>query len=163
MGQPLAYFITWTTYGSWLPGDRRGWVKKGESGIQAQDSKRKAVAQGRMRGKPVTLSASQRRIVEEMIHRHCDLRNWTLHALNVRSNHVHMVVSAERSPETVMEQIKAWCSRRLNESDALQGDPANRRKWWTEHGSTKWINDERYLENAIRYVLEGQDGCWEPS
>jgi hypothetical protein len=21
---PLAYFLTWTTYGTWLPGDERG-------------------------------------------------------------------------------------------------------------------------------------------
>jgi hypothetical protein len=29
---PLAYFITWTCYGTWLPGDDRGWTKwhKGE-------------------------------------------------------------------------------------------------------------------------------------
>jgi hypothetical protein len=26
--EPLAYFLTWTTYGSWLPGDQRGWVAK---------------------------------------------------------------------------------------------------------------------------------------
>ncbi|MDA1049536.1 MAG: hypothetical protein O3C40_03530 [Planctomycetota bacterium] len=24
----LALFLTWTTYGSWLPGDERGWVEK---------------------------------------------------------------------------------------------------------------------------------------
>ena len=22
--EPIAYFITWTTYGTWLPGDERG-------------------------------------------------------------------------------------------------------------------------------------------
>ena len=27
-GEPLAYFLTWTTYGTWLPGDERGWVAK---------------------------------------------------------------------------------------------------------------------------------------
>jgi hypothetical protein len=31
-----------------------------------------------------------------------------------------------------------------------------RRKWWTEHGSTKWINDRAYFDNAVRYVLERQ-------
>jgi predicted nucleic acid-binding protein len=25
---PLALFLTWTTYGSWLSGDERGWVEK---------------------------------------------------------------------------------------------------------------------------------------
>lgn len=28
MDDPLALFLTWTTYGSWLPGDERGWVEK---------------------------------------------------------------------------------------------------------------------------------------
>ena len=30
LGEPLAYFLTWTTYGTWLPGDERGWNRKGE-------------------------------------------------------------------------------------------------------------------------------------
>ena len=28
--EPIAYFITWTSYGTWLPGDERGWWRKGE-------------------------------------------------------------------------------------------------------------------------------------
>jgi hypothetical protein len=28
MADPLAYFLTWTTYGTWLPGDERGWVER---------------------------------------------------------------------------------------------------------------------------------------
>lgn len=31
-GQPLAYFITWRTYGTWLHGDERGSVQRGSSG-----------------------------------------------------------------------------------------------------------------------------------
>ena len=26
--EPLAYLLTWTTYGTWLPGDDRGWTEK---------------------------------------------------------------------------------------------------------------------------------------
>ncbi len=26
MPEPLAYFLTWSTYGTWLPGDERGWI-----------------------------------------------------------------------------------------------------------------------------------------
>ena len=37
MPAPLAYLITWTTYGTWLPGDQRGWVEDGTFGIQAPD------------------------------------------------------------------------------------------------------------------------------
>ena len=32
----LAYFITWTTYGTWLPGDQRCWVLHGK-GLQLPD------------------------------------------------------------------------------------------------------------------------------
>ncbi|MDA1049539.1 MAG: hypothetical protein O3C40_03545 [Planctomycetota bacterium] len=28
MDDPLALFLTWTTYGSWLPGDEWEWVEK---------------------------------------------------------------------------------------------------------------------------------------
>jgi hypothetical protein len=28
---PIAYHLTWTTYGTWLPGDSRGWVQSGSS------------------------------------------------------------------------------------------------------------------------------------
>lgn len=37
MSDPLAYFLTWTTYGSWLPGDDRGWAFKGR-GFRAPDA-----------------------------------------------------------------------------------------------------------------------------
>ncbi len=30
MGKMLGYMLTWTTYGTWLQGDERGWVKDGE-------------------------------------------------------------------------------------------------------------------------------------
>jgi len=54
-------------------------------------------------------------------------------------------------PDSVMGQFKAWCSRRLHE--ATENPPE---KWWAIHGSTKWINQPQYLEDGIRYVVEGQ-------
>jgi REP element-mobilizing transposase RayT len=154
---PLAYFITWTTYGSWLHGDPKGWVESGIPGIQDPDAERQRRSRERMTGDPVLLTAEQRLVVEETIRAHCHIRGWKLHALNVRTNHVHLVLTASVPPETVMAQLKAWCSRRLSEHGGLTGKGKNgKRRWWTEHGSTKWINDEDYLNNAIRYTLEGQ-------
>jgi REP element-mobilizing transposase RayT len=148
MARPLAYFISWTTYGTWLPGDARGWVEKGTQGIQEPDTDKLREARERMEESPVVLDIGQRLLVEQTIREHCTFRGWQLHAVNVRSNHVHVVVTAEREPETVMDQFKAWCSRRLNEKARVSSC------WWTKHGSTKWINDEEYLRNAIEYVLE---------
>ncbi len=50
-----------------------------------------------------------------------------------------------------MDQFKAWCSRRLSDAAGMTervAKHAGRRKWFTEGGSTKWINDERYLEDS---------------
>ena len=149
MADPVAYLITWTTYGSWLPGDSRGWVEAGTPGIQAPDAEKREETWDRMTGAPVALSEPQRTTVEKTIRDHCEIRGWRLHAVNVRSNHVHVVVTADRLPEEVLNQFKSWCSRRLN-------DGATGKRWWTKHGSTKWINDEDYLRNAVRYVLERQ-------
>jgi REP element-mobilizing transposase RayT len=106
---------------------------------------------------PVLLDAAQRGIVEQVVRDHCNFRHWVLPAVNVRTNHVHLVVTADVAPEDIINQLKAWCSRRLNEHSGSRSDPAeDRRRWWTRHGSTKWINDEQYFRNAIRYVLERQ-------
>jgi len=105
---------------------------------------------GRMTQPPVVLTAEHRAIVEKQIREVIAYRGWMLHAINVRTNHIHLVVTANRDPETVMEQLKAWCSRRLSEY------LGRKQKWWTEHGSTKWINDDEYLNNAIHYVNDLQ-------
>jgi REP element-mobilizing transposase RayT len=113
----------------------------------------------RMTEQAVVLNDSQRPVVERTIREVCQYRHWALHATNVRSNHVHIVLSAELPPDQVLSQLKAWCSRRLSEEAGLsaeQGSRNGRKRWWTEHGSTKWINDDNYLQNAIRYVNERQ-------
>lgn len=157
--KPLAYLLTWTTYGSWLHGDERGWVQSGQPGIQAPDSERRANVCVRMTEHAVILNDSQRLLMEKTIREVCQFRHWTLHAVNVRSNHVHIVLSTELPPEQVLSQLKAWCSRRLSEQAGLlaeRGSRNGRKRWWTEHGSTKWINVDDYLQNAIRYVNERQ-------
>ena len=151
MSEPLAYHISWTTYGSWLPGDERGWVEDDVPGIQAPDAPRREEARQGLADQPLLLEQEQRAIVEQTIRAHCEFRQWRLHAVNARTNHIHVVVSADRAPEEVMNQFKAWCSRRLNEQARTP-----KARWWTTHGSTKWINDEDYFRNAVQYVAEGQ-------
>src|SRR5688572_13990414 len=90
MPEPLAYFLTWTTYGTWLPGDARGWVPDGGGDIRPPDPEREVAARRRMTEPPVKLSQDQRRIVCETIAEHCRVRSWCLHAVNARTNHVHV-------------------------------------------------------------------------
>jgi REP element-mobilizing transposase RayT len=147
---PLAYHITWTTYGAWLPGDERGWVARGLPGIQGPDPRREELARDSMAEAAVTLTPEQREVVRRTIEDHCAIRRWDLHAVNPRTTHVHVVLTADRVPDEAMNQLKSWCSRRLNERWP------GRKKWWTYHGSTKWIWDEAYFAEAVDYVLNRQ-------
>jgi hypothetical protein len=70
-----------------------------------------------------------------------------------------VVVTADRDPQEVMNQIKAWCSRKLSDAAGLVGTvakKAGRRHWFTEGGNKEVIESEDYLNNAIHYVVEGQ-------
>src|SRR4026207_2372157 len=118
MSDPLGDFITWTTYGTWLPGDERGWVIDGVEGIQATNEKMHDDAARQLTEKPVVLTPDQRQIVDRTIREVCQCRGWKIHALNVRTNHVHVVLTADLHPDLVMNQLKSWCSRRLNETMA---------------------------------------------
>jgi hypothetical protein len=51
MTSPLAYHLIWTTYGTWLPGDARGWIKCGVRGIQPPDPALEQQARDMMVGK----------------------------------------------------------------------------------------------------------------
>jgi REP element-mobilizing transposase RayT len=107
----------------------------------------------------VELTTSQRDLIEETIRRHCTIRNWPMHAVNARTNHIHVIVTANRDPDDVMGQLKAWCSRALSDAAELTkpvAKEAGRRHWFTEGGGKEVIDNEEYLRNAIKYVLDGQ-------
>jgi len=154
---PMAYFITWTTYGTWLPGDERGWLKKGSAVIQAPDPALHSAAHFAMAEEPVILTQEQRALVDAVIVKHCEIRDWTLHTRNVRTNHIHVVVSAAATGEEVRAQLKAWCSRRLSELAGLSGKGRNGVcRWFTEKGDIRWIDGEEHLRNVVRYAKELQ-------
>lgn len=147
----IAYFSTWTTYGTWLPGDERNWFRSG-SGIQGPDLARQFEAALCMKDDAVVLNGEQRLLIERTIADHCRIRHWLLHAVNCRTNHVHVVVTAVKVPlETPREQFKSWCTRRLREQFNLA------QTIWTERGWDEYVDGDDHLLNAIRYVREGQD------
>jgi REP element-mobilizing transposase RayT len=148
--EPLAYFLTWTTYGTWLPGDDRGWWRAGE--FRLAQSLFRQMAASEMKETEFRATPHDREVVETTVKRHCEIRSWTLHAVKARSNHVHVVVAAPGyAPETVRDQFKAWCTRQLKASYP------GRKRFWTEGGSCRSINHEDDLESAIIYVKEAQD------
>ena len=82
----------------------------------------------------------------------CSFRGWHVHAIHIRTNHIHAVLDSHDRPERIMTDLKAYASRKLNE---LGIDPPQVKRW-ARHGSTRYLWDERSLAAAIRYVVDGQ-------
>jgi REP element-mobilizing transposase RayT len=113
---------------------------------------RAAAERQQMTDPPYEMDCDRRRVVLAAILNVCRHRGWTLHAVHVRARHVHVAVSGAQTPERMMNDFKAYASRALNAS----GFDHPKRKRWTRHGSTRYINDETYLAAAINYVLNKQ-------
>jgi REP element-mobilizing transposase RayT len=153
---PLAYLVTFTTYGSWLHGDERGSIDAGHAAfesprVEANLTRYAAMAQ-HMRSRAVLLDARLREAVESAIRDVCEHKGWRLEAINVRTNHVHVVVGAPIRPEVVLTSFKAWATRRCRAKGLL----AANQKLWTRHGSTRYLWTERDIQQAATYVVEAQ-------
>ena len=149
---PLAYFITFSTYGSRLHGDER------ESVIVKEDAPRligrndalKQYEEKAMKYPEVTLDEPQRQVVLDTILKHCQIKQWHPYAVHVRSNHAHVIVKSSEDPDKVMYDLKAWATRRLREA-GNHFDTV-----WTRHGSTKYIFKYDKLKEKIHYVIYEQ-------
>jgi REP element-mobilizing transposase RayT len=161
MDDPIGYFLTWVTYGTWLPGDARGWVEY-HRGWQLPDPIRALEAAALMTESACRLTREQRKAVERQIAQTCEHRGWRLHAVNCRSNHVHVVLSAPGTrPKKIRADLKAWATRCLKEQARSLADASGyqgeRENWWAERGSVRFLYDESRLDEAVFYVAEGQD------
>ena len=148
----VGVFITWTTYGTWLPGDARGWRSR-KSGHQLPDPMLEARSELKLISNPIVLRTADRIAVEAACQKHCDVRNWTLHTVNARTSHVHVVVSAYVKPQVVRDQLKANCTQSLR----AQADPLFCERTWTKGGDCQVLFDEDDLFDAIDYVKNAQD------
>jgi REP element-mobilizing transposase RayT len=80
-------------------------------------------------------------------------RSWHLWALNVRTNHIHAVVTAPLAPERVLTALKANCTRALAANGFVPEDQA---RVWSRHGSTRYLWNDDDVSAAVDYVLNRQ-------
>ena len=153
----MAYLITFRTYATWLHGDDRHSVDRhgrhiyGTPDIPPNENlrnKRKSA----MKSAKFILSAIQRSTVDLAIRALCKKRGYNLRAINVRTNHVHIVVSATARPERIADAFKASSTIRLREENLIDQDV----KIWSRGRSRRYLWKPRHVELAIAYVLYGQ-------
>ena len=154
---PLAHLITIRCYGTWLHGDEHGSVDRFRNVYGSPRIPPNARWQQHnlrtLKAEPVTLNAARRRSVEIAIRDTCAKRNWLLRALSVRTNHVHVVVSiGETKSELALNAFKANATRQMRED----GCWSKKRSPWVDKGSRRKLWNERSIERAIDYVINGQ-------
>jgi REP element-mobilizing transposase RayT len=153
---PLAYFISFRTYGTWLHGDERGSIDRFHNVYGTPyippNKPWHAYKQQLLKADPLILSAQQRKTVEKAIKDTCRFRGWSLLAVNVRTNHVHTVVCANRGPGLVLNALKANATRGLRQLGLWRHAFSP----WADKGSKRRLWNERSVANAVEYVLNGQ-------
>jgi REP element-mobilizing transposase RayT len=149
---PLGYLITFRCYGTWLHGDKRGSVDRhhnryGAPPIQPNETWLQH-NERLLKDEPVKLSKEQRTLVETSIKATCEIRGWRVHATNVRTNHVHLVVTAACGPGRILNAVKSNATRTLREQGAWlrSGSP------WANSGSKRYLWTDEYVQKAIDYV-----------
>jgi REP element-mobilizing transposase RayT len=167
------WLLTNTTFGTWLPGDRRGSVtsvrdrREGDPLTSAriehdvpgepwEESLPGLVrsAQLLMTGPPIYFQLRYAEIVLAQFQETAAHRDWVLHAAAIMANHFHLVVQVpgDPRPKKILADFKAYGSLALNREF---GQPESE-TWWTTRGSKRKLDGARAVESAIAYVLYRQ-------
>jgi len=154
---PLAFLITFRTYGTWLHGDERGSVNRFRNQYKSPrlppEKKWLETNAKRLKREMVVLDATQRHSVDAAARETCEIRGWHLHAINVRTNHVHSVVSiGTKKPEIALNAFKSNATRRMREDGCWQSTMSP----WADKGSNRYLWNEQSIAHAVDYVINGQ-------
>ncbi len=161
-GRGGCYLLTWTTYGTWLPGDERGFVGRvpDEQGghvihdlpgepYDADEPRLQREALRQRKGAPVKLTREQAGACVEAFGEVCVKHGVSIDAGAVMANHVHLVVTSNESEgPPLLNLFKGVSSRRLGQGFGQQASGS----WWTTGGSRRLLRDARAFENAVHYV-----------
>jgi REP element-mobilizing transposase RayT len=155
---PLAYLFTFRCHGTWLHGDERGAVDRFHNRYRAPlippNQKWHAHNKQVLKQEPVTLDEDERRSVDQAIRETCELRGWLLQAVNVRTNHAHLVVSIGHAlPGSALSASKATRPAKCD-----NGLWPHSTSPWVAGGSKRYLWNERSISRALEYVINGQGG-----
>jgi REP element-mobilizing transposase RayT len=157
------WLLTWTTYGTWLPGDRRGFVSdvRDEAGDKVLHNipgtpcdndmpALKAYAASILDEDAVWLDVAKAQAVADQLRETAGHRGWRILVLAVMANHVHVVVGVpgDPDPEKILGDFKAWATRRLKR------EWPGRQHWWTASGSKRPKKAREAIRAAVVYVRD---------
>jgi len=136
--------LTWTTYGSWLQGDNRGYVKDGK--ILEKNEALQKVNMKKLKIGPVELSCQERQIVREAILNKAESLEQKIYALAVCQNHVHIVA------QRISESIEMVVSRYKNAARLALRANGFIGRVWTRGFDKRFCFNQQDLKTRIEYV-----------
>ena len=144
MQKVLGYMLTWTAYGSWLQGDRRKYVQDGR--IRNPNPSLEIKNKINMNYPKVTLNTAHKEIIAKAIIDESSRLNQKIHAIAVRSNHIHLVTDCKYiSAASAVSHYKN-AARLAMESNGFVG------RLWTKGFSVRYCFEQDQLNNVIQYV-----------
>jgi len=152
--QPLAYHITFGTYGARLHGDERRTVDRrhntpGAPVLGASDT-RLRFELSRLKQSPVILSAQQRFHIQDFLPVVCTRGGWEYLAGAAQVDHVHVLLRAAQEGKAVRRWLKVWLGQEMSGRWPLSAGQS----WWAEGGSVKHVWDEAYLARVFDYIQQ---------
>jgi hypothetical protein len=153
MGATLATMLTMTTYGTWLRGDRRGWVDDGIT--LPPDPELESADRLRMKYPPFLFARDRLLEIGELIGQSLVARIAAeVYALHVGTWHVHIVVG----PTGVHIGDVAKCAK-----DAVRYGLRAGRPIWSADYDKRFCFDVRTALTRIRYVERHNESMgWGP-
>jgi REP element-mobilizing transposase RayT len=145
MGKMVGYMVTWTTYGTWLQGDKRRYVQDGK--ILPTNTGLENANKRLQKYDIVRLTSIQKKVVDNAILKEAERIGQKVFALAVCSNHVHLVVGKQN------ESIESAISRYKNVATAALKKTGLMKRVWTRGFDKQFCFNDAALEKRIKYVL----------
>ena len=155
--QAFAYFLTFRTYATYLHGDRRTTIDPKHNLYNApkleHNPKLHHAMQLQCNETPFILTLSQCHTVLNSFRDTAAYFHWEIYAAHIRTNHAHIILNSTISKEKTLMKLKAYATQSLKKK---HNELENRKKFWTEHGSTRNIWSAEAAFPALYYVVEQQ-------
>jgi len=159
--RPFALLITWTCYGTWLPGDPRGHVSNTLLPERGFDRKQKIPgtpynagdeytrdrARALQKGDTVYLSQALAFVAAQALVDAARERGWRIVQGAIMANHVHVVVQDCPDDGPAVRRILKGTSQNV-----MSRHVGKSQRWWTAGGSNRYKHDDRAIHAAIDYV-----------
>lgn len=145
----IGFMATWTTYGTWLQGDKKGYVKNGtilEANPELEKTNKELLKHDKIK-----IPKSLRKIVKNAILKEAEEIGQKVYATAVCSNHVHIVV------ESIGKRCGYSIGRFKKAATKALRKYGFENKVWTAGFDKRYCYNQQELENKIEYVQRHEE------